>query len=116
MTKSLHGLKLPEDIPYPDYIIQMQEDVREFIENRDTFVGDGNLYESMLKGLRDRHWKFSSAFESGYHEGFQIGAIQALQSVLNIKETETEILSAFTMEERAAILRGLNEKLQKHKS
>lgn len=62
-------LELPEEIPYPDYIIQMQEDVREFIENRDTFVGDRDSYESMLKGLRDRHWKFSSAFKCGYHEG-----------------------------------------------
>jgi len=99
---------------YPDYIVQMQEDVRKFVENRDAFVGDDDSYESKLKGLRDRHWKFSSEFKSGYHEGFQIVAIQALQSILNVNETETEKLSVLTMEQRAAILSGLNEKLPTH--
>lgn len=31
-------------------------------------------------------------------KGFQIGAIQALQRILNVNETETEKLSALTME------------------
>ena len=103
--------ELPEEIPYPDYIVQMRKDVLEFIANRDSFVGDKQSYEHILKALRDREWKFSSAFKCGYHEGFQIGAIQNLQRILNVNETETERLSALSTEERASILSGLKAEL-----
>ncbi len=109
MSKSSRGLKTPKNFPYPDYIVQMQEDVREFIANRDAFVGDEDSYESMLKALRDRACAFSSAFESGYLEGFQISAINALQRRLNRNETATDELLALTTEERAAILSELRD-------
>ena len=103
----MQDLTLPEEIPYPPSIVQMSHDIREFIANRESFEGDEQLYESRLKALRDREWRFSSAYKTGYQQGFLIGCIQGLQSALGLDEADTDLLSELSMEELAAIFRKL---------
>lgn len=106
------------EVSFPDYIVKMSDEVREFIANRDCFKGSDQEYESQLKALRDRVWLFESAYEKGYKAeysksflvGLQIGHIHGLQFALNVRETDTDQLAELTETERAEIHESLKEK------